>query len=40
VIALDPYTQLCLMADAKVNKKLTLPQCVRGALRQVTLRDD
>ena len=37
---LDPYTQLCLMADAKVNKKLTLPQYVREALREVTLRDD
>jgi hypothetical protein len=37
---LDPYTQLRLMADAKVNKKLTLPEYVREALRQFTLRDD
>jgi hypothetical protein len=36
----DPYAQLCLMADARANKKLTLPQYVREALREVTLRDD
>jgi hypothetical protein len=37
---LDPYAQLCLMADAKANKKLTLPQYVREAVRSFTLRDD
>jgi hypothetical protein len=37
---LDPYAQLCLMADARANKKLTLPQYVREAVREVTLRDD
>jgi hypothetical protein len=37
---LDPYTQLRLMADAKVNKKLTLPEYVRETVRQFTLRDD
>lgn len=37
---LDPYTQLRLMADAKANEGLTLPEYVREALRNVTLRDD
>jgi hypothetical protein len=37
---LDSYTQLRLMADAKANKGLTLPEVVREALRNVILRDD
>jgi hypothetical protein len=36
---LDPYAQLCLMADARANKKLTLPQYVREAVRSFTLHD-
>jgi hypothetical protein len=37
---LDPYTELRLMADAKANEGLTLPEYVREALRNLTLRDD
>jgi hypothetical protein len=36
---LDPYTQLCLMADARVNKGLSLTQYVREAVRSFTLHD-
>jgi hypothetical protein len=36
---LDPYAQLCLMADARANKKLNLPQYVREAVRSFTLPD-
>lgn len=37
---LDPYTQMRLMADAKANEGLSLPEYVREALREATLRDD
>jgi hypothetical protein len=36
---LDPITQLCLMADAKANKKLSLTEYVREAIRNFTLQD-
>ena len=36
---LDPYAQLCLMADARANKKLSLTEYVREAIRSFTLHD-
>jgi hypothetical protein len=36
---LDPITQLCLMADAKTNKKLSLTEYVRESIRNFTLQD-
>lgn len=36
---LDPITQLCLMADAKANKKLSLTEYVREAIRNFTLQE-
>jgi hypothetical protein len=36
---LDPYSQLCLMADAKTNEGLSLTEYVREAIRSFTLRD-
>ncbi len=36
---LDPLTQLCLMADAKTNKKLSLPEYVLESIRNFTLLD-
>ena len=37
---LDPYAQLCLMADARANKKLSLAEYVREAVRSFTLQDE
>jgi hypothetical protein len=36
---LDPYTQLCLMADARANKKLSLTEYVSESIRNFTLQD-
>jgi hypothetical protein len=36
---LDPITQLCLMADARTNKKLSLAEYVRESIRNFTLQD-
>ena len=36
---LDPYAQLCLMADARANPKLSLTEYVRESIRAFTLND-